>query len=171
MLYGKITGPAALFFMLLILMVPGCGTYRDSSPTAAIPPAPSTIDLSDIRAVKSVLYAQYHAWKSAPYREGGMSKRGIDCSGFVYLTYRSKFGIDLPRTADRQSSVGTKIAQGSLQAGDLVFFKTGLFRRHVGIFLEDRQFMHASSSNGVMISSLDEDYWSGSYWKAKRISL
>jgi len=102
---------------------------------------------------------------------GGMSKRGVDCSGFVYLTYRSKFGIDLPRTTDLQSSVGKKIARNNLQAGDLVFFKTGFFRKHVGIYVEDRKFMHASASRGVMVSSLDEEYWADSYWMAKRIYM
>lgn len=100
-----------------------------------------------------------------------MSKRGIDCSGFVYLTYRKKFGIDLPRSTDLQSALGKKVAQNNLQAGDLVFFKTGLFQKHVGIFLENRKFVHVSTRKGVVISSLDERYWSKSYWLAKRVYL
>ena len=163
--------PVILLFIFLVLTLPGCGTYRDSSRITAIPSATSRINLADIQAVKSVLYSQYDEWKSVRYREGGMSKRGIDCSGFIYLTYRSQFGIDLPRTTDLQSSVGRKISRNNLQAGDLVFFKTGFFRKHVGIYVEDRKFMHASSSKGVMMSSLDDEYWSGNYWMAKRIYL
>jgi len=167
----KILVPVTFLFMLIVLTLAGCGTHRDAYRPAAIPLAASRINLSDIPAVKSVLYSQYNEWKSVRYREGGMSKRGVDCSGFVYLTYRSKFGIDLPRTTDLQSSVGKKIARNNLQAGDLVFFKTGFFRKHVGIFLEERKFMHASASRGVMVSSLDEEYWADSYWMAKRIYL
>ena len=121
--------------------------------------------------MKSVLYSQYNEWKSVRYRAGGMSKRGIDCSGFVYLIYRSKFGIDLPRSTDLQSSLGKKVSRSNLQAGDLVFFKTGFFQKHVGIFLENRKFVHVSTRRGVMISSLDEQYWSRHYWMSKRVYL
>ena len=171
MQYGKVLFPVSLFLVALVLMLPGCGTYRDAPRMASIPMAASRVDLSDIPAVKSILYAQYKEWRSVRYREGGMSKRGIDCSGFVYLTYRSKFGVDLPRSTDLQSSLGKRIPRGNLQAGDLVFFKTGMFQRHVGIFLEDRKFLHVSTQRGVMISRLDEQYWDGNYWMAKRIYL
>ena len=119
---------------------------------------------------KAALYRHYHEWKGTEYRLGGMSKEGIDCSAFVYLTYRSKFGITLPRTTRHQSTRGVPIPQQKLQTGDLVFFKTGVNNRHVGIFLEDRKFLHASSSKGVMISSLDNNYWAGKYWTARRIN-
>lgn len=171
MKYGKILFQYTLLFIILTLILPGCGTFRESSRTTTIPPATSAIDLSDIGKVKSVLYSHYNEWKSVKYREGGMSKRGIDCSGFVYLTYRSKFGIELPRSTTLQSSLGREIARNNLQAGDLVFFKTGLFQKHVGIYLENRRFLHVSTHNGVMISSMDEQYWSGNYWMAKRIYL
>ena len=166
---GKILFPVIFLFMVPVFILQGCGTKKVAYSPTTIPPITSRIDLTDIQAVKSVLYSQYNEWKSVRYREGGLSKKGVDCSGYVYLTYRSKFGIDLPRTTDSQSSLGIKISQDNLKAGDLVFFKTGLFKKHVGIFLEDRKFMHASTSKGVIISSLDEEYWSDNYWKAKRI--
>ncbi len=129
----------------------------------------TTVSLSNIEAVKKALYAQLKEWDAVEYDYGGLSKEGVDCSGFVYLTYRSNFGIELPRTAQEQSHVGLSIVQRQLRPGDLVFFKTGRRTRHVGIFVEGRKFLHASKSNGVMLSSLDDVYWSKKYWMAKRV--
>lgn len=121
-------------------------------------------------SVKNILYSQYHEWKGVKYKKGGLSKKGIDCSGFVYLTYLSKFGVKLPRTAEKMAALGEKVSQEGLRPGDLVFFKTGFFSKHVGIFIGGRKFLHSSSSKGVTISSLDDYYWSKKYWKSKRIS-
>jgi len=79
-------------------------------------------DLSSASNVKKVLYSQYEEWKSVKYKKGGLSKRGIDCSGFVYLTYLSVFGIKLPRTTEKMSPLGKKVSQEDLAPGDLVFF-------------------------------------------------
>lgn len=166
MLYRKIV-PAIVFITLLALTLPGCGMFRKSG----TPAPPASIALSDIRMAKDLLYLQYDEWKAVRYRKGGMSKEGIDCSGFVYHTYLTKFGIELPRSTDLQAKRGKKVAPNDIQTGDLVFFKTGLSMKHVGIYLEDRKFLHASTRKGIMISSLDEQYWSRNYWMAKRLSL
>jgi cell wall-associated NlpC family hydrolase len=129
------------------------------------------IHLSNTPLVKKALYAQFDEWKSVRYRLGGLTKKGIDCSGFVYVTYRNQLGITLPRTTELQSTVGRKVSQQNLHAGDLVFFKTGFFTRHVGIYLENRKFLHASTSQGVMISSLDNAYWSEKYWQSIRVKI
>ncbi len=121
-------------------------------------------------ARKAALYRQYGEWKGTNYRLGGLDKKGVDCSGFVYLTYRSKFGISLPRTTKYQSAQGTAVSRQVLRPGDLVFFKTGAGKRHVGIFVEKRKFLHASASSGVMLSSLDNSYWAAKYWTARRIT-
>ena len=112
---------------------------------------------------------QHREWKGTPYRYGGLSKRGVDCSGFVYLTYRNKFGINLPRSTEQQSRTGTPISKQQLTAGDLVFFKTGFSKRHVGIYLGNSKFLHASTSQGVTISNMNNVYWRKKYWKAQRI--
>lgn len=115
------------------------------------------------------LEQHFHTWQGTPYRYGGLSKRGIDCSGFVYLTYLQALGTPLPRTTQAQSKVGTRVEQGKLQAGDLVFFKTAAKQRHAGIYLGQQRFMHASSSKGVTLSSLNTPYWQDSYWMARRL--
>lgn len=111
----------------------------------------------------------YTSWKGIRYRYGGLSRKGVDCSGFTLLTFKEVFGKSLPRTVREQVKKGKKVHRESLQPGDLVFFKTGVFQKHVGIYLEDDLFMHASFSRGVMISRLDNIYWDEHYWQAKRI--
>jgi len=84
--------------------------------------------------------------------------------------YRDVFGRRLPRTTEEQETVGSPVNRGSLEPGDLVFFKTGRFRRHVGIYVENGLFMHASASDGVRLSSLKNRYWRRHYWKARRLT-
>lgn len=160
-----------LRFLLINLIVAaallsGCSSYRPVSETS---PAQPQLDLSNPNWVKEILYTQYGEWRSVKYKAGGLSKNGVDCSGFVFLTYDSRFSIKLPRSTDEQVSAGPEISQSKLVPGDLVFFKTGKSTRHVGIFIEDRKFLHASTEKGVMISSLDDQYWARAYWKSVRV--
>jgi len=100
---------------------------------------------------------------------GGLNKYGIDCSGFVYVTFRDAFGITLPRSTEGLAREGTPIKRQSLAVGDLVFFITGRSKHHVGIYIGNKQFIHASTSNGVMKSSLSNPYWIEHYWKSSRL--
>ncbi|PKM37595.1 MAG: glycoside hydrolase [Gammaproteobacteria bacterium HGW-Gammaproteobacteria-10] len=120
-------------------------------------------------AIRQALYGHYREWASIPYQYGGLSKSGIDCSGFVYLTFAQKLGVHLPRTSDRQAQTGRLITQQQLRTGDLVFFNTGPQQHHVGIYIEQRRFLHVSTIKGVAISSLDNQYWSDRYWKSVRV--
>ena len=128
-------------------------------------------DPADSRKILDLLYRQFEAWEGTPYRLGGLSKEGIDCSGFVYLTYLNRFDIKLPRSTYHQSKIGGYVFQKDLRAGDLIFFRIGYSTRHVGIYLENGQFVHASKSRGVMLSRLRDTYWSKRYWKAVRIKI
>ncbi|QIJ06503.1 NlpC/P60 family protein [Shewanella chilikensis] len=115
------------------------------------------------------LLTMQREWHGVPYRLGGMSKRGVDCSGFVSLTYRRLSDIMLPRTVEEQRKLGFAVKKSQLKVGDLLFFKTGWSSRHVGIYIGNNEFMHASTSQGVMISSLDNSYWKQKYWQARRL--
>lgn len=152
--------------LALLLLLAGCSGKQSG---LEMPQTHGSNRLEDKRWVKQALFAQFKEWQAVPHRSGGLSKRGIDCSGFVYLTYLSRLGIKLPRSSDAQSEVGFPIDAQELSVGDLVFFKTGIFDRHVGIYLDNRQFLHVSTRKGVMISSLDDGYWSRKYWKAMRL--
>lgn len=162
--------------LLLTAMASGCSLapyqgapVEDSAPQIegkALQPGTPDSD-----QIKQKLYSQHQEWKGIPYRLGGLSKRGIDCSGLVYATYRDHLGIELPRTTRYQAQVGKSIRRSDLRTGDLVFFKTGHKVRHVGIYLEDGKFFHASTSKGVTISRLDGYYWRDRYWQARRVDL
>ena len=126
-------------------------------------------DRANSHAVKNILYAKYRKWEGVRYQFGGLNRNGIDCSGLVHVIYKSGLGIELPRTTQLQSRVGRKINKSDLKTGDLIFFITGSSSRHVGIYLEDKKFIHASRTKGVTISRLDNTYWKSKYWKSTRI--
>ncbi len=107
----------------------------------------------------------------APYRLGGSSVKGLDCSGFVKKMYEF-FDVNLPRTAREQAHVGMKVAKGELAEGDLVFFNTRRAFGHVGIYIGNNQFVHASSGKKdrhVRIDSLDKPYYNKRFIKAVRL--
>jgi len=105
----------------------------------------------------------------APYRFGGSSLKGIDCSSFVQKIYRI-FDISLPRNAREQSKVGLSIPREELAEGDLVFFHTNRSLGHVGIYIGNNEFVHASSRNKtVRIDSLESPYYQKRFQRAVRI--
>lgn len=110
----------------------------------------------------------FRNWEGVRYRYGGKSSKGIDCSGLTQRAYKDLYDLDLPRTVTAQSKRGEKVNKQSLRPGDLVFFKTGLYSRHVGIYLGENRFIHASRSKGVIQSNLNNTYWRKKYWQAKR---
>lgn len=119
--------------------------------------------------IKSKIMDQYADWKGVRYRLGGDTKRGIDCSGFVQRTFREQFGMDLPRSTYEQEDMGKKIQRTKLRPGDLVLFRAGSTGRHVGIYLGNDKFVHASTSSGVTISNMNETYWDKRYREARRV--
>ncbi|CUU23906.1 lipoprotein precursor [Duffyella gerundensis] len=147
--------------VVLVLLLAGCSHHAP----------PPNGRLSDSITVIAQLNDQLSQWHGTPYRYGGMNRNGIDCSGFVYLTFRDRFALQLPRTTKAQTDIGTRIDKEELLPGDLVFFKTGGGENglHVGIYDTDNQFIHASTSRGVIRSSLDNVYWRKVFWQARRI--
>ena len=103
-----------------------------------------------------------------PYVFGGTSRSGFDCSGYTQHVF-AMLGLHIPRTADAQYYAEHR-AKGGPKIGDLVFFQTyESGPSHVGIYLGKGRFVHASSSHGVMVSSLSDSYWSARYLGAKRV--
>ncbi|PHM29137.1 C40 family peptidase [Xenorhabdus budapestensis] len=152
--------------LLLSLFLIGC-----SNPISKSNLPPLRAALSDPIIVITQLKEQLTQWQGTPYRYGGMDRRGVDCSGFVYRTFYDRFNILLPRTTSEQTQLGTRINKKDLMPGDLVFFKTGSGDNglHVGIYDINNEFIHASTSKGVMRSSLDNIYWRRVFWQARRI--
>ena len=113
-----------------------------------------------IHGVSDKLTNYYESWLGVPHRMGGMTKQGVDCSGFVLNVYKDVYGIKLPRTASQMSQAVKKINRNEMKEGDLIFFARGTSKpHHVGIYLKDNNFVHTSTSRGVTISSLEDKYW------------
>jgi lipoprotein Spr len=105
------------------------------------------------------LFTLIDEWFGTPYRYGGSTKSGIDCSAFTQALYARVYGINLPRTAREQYKIAQPISRAELKEGDLLFFNTTGSTSHVGYYLQNNKFVHAASSGGVMISDLSDDYW------------
>lgn len=118
--------------------------------------------------IHDTLMSEYREWAGTPYRFGGESRDGIDCSALTQRIFKERFNYALPRTAGEQMKQGRRISRASLKPGDLVFFKPSRRFNHVGVYLGNGLFMHASSSQGVMISQLDNQYWARRYVQARR---
>lgn len=118
------------------------------------------------------LYLEAANWIGTPYRRGGDSKRGTDCSGMVYQIYRKVYRIQVPRNTEALKSRSNKIAKRNLKEGDLLFFTSNRSKRkvaHVGIYLKNGKFIHASTSKGVIVSRLSEDYYNRHWISGGRI--
>lgn len=139
--------------------------YNDLSKKLSV-----TVDKSDDIA----LLTEIAGWMGTPYRYGGATKQGADCSGFVSQVYKSVYGIQLMRnSAAICKSNCKKIEKDELGMGDLVFFATSKDRsriNHVGIYLKEGKFAHASSSKGVIVSSMELPYYQRTYVSSGRVS-
>ena len=173
---------------LAVLWVSGCASTRPASqwePTPASQPVeqaptryvhpdnvnqpPQTITRTATMAMEDHLRTHVQGWLGVPYRYGGTTRNGIDCSAFVQNIFEEALGYALPRTTAQQVQVGQSIPRQALQTGDLVFFRTSSKSRHVGIYLRNGQFAHSGSSTGVTFSNLSESYWQRTYWTARRV--
>lgn len=127
---------------------------------------------ADNSTIKEKMLMEIIKYLNTPYKYGGSSPDGIDCSAFTRTIYSNVLSVELNRSAKEQYTQGIKIDKPeNLKFGDLVFFNTR--RRvkpgHVGIYIGDNLFAHASSKNGVIVSSLEEDYYSRRFMGGRRI--
>lgn len=120
------------------------------------------------------MLAEAESYLGTPYRYGGTTRSGIDCSAFVLSVFGATMGMHLPRVAAAQAQEGERVAREDMRKGDLVFFSNGGRISHVGIVHDvdengSVRFIHASTSRGVMISPLTDSYWGPKFRFAKRI--
>ncbi|KQS90254.1 NlpC/P60 family protein [Chryseobacterium sp. Leaf394] len=151
-----------------------------SEKTVALSNAKNKLKNSEIaKAIKynkviDNILTEAETYLGTPYRYGGTTRNGIDCSAFVLSVFGAAASLTLPRVAASQAQEGESIDRTELQKGDLVFFSHGRRISHVGIVESisedgDIKFIHAATSRGVMVSSLSDSYWGPKFRFAKRV--
>lgn len=188
---AKAQGQTALKFIEGIELKPAVSEFSTTLPKPEVTVIPSTVkpvknavtagvlsteacgkiqfkyaQLMDIEiesVVNFSLFQFIEEWWNTSYRYGGTGKNGIDCSALTGLLLSSVYGVALPRTAREQYAKSKKVKREDLTEGDLVFFNTRGGVSHVGVYLTNDYFVHASTSNGVTISSLNDKYYSKKY--------
>ncbi|MCG3120120.1 MAG: hypothetical protein ALAOOOJD_02745 [bacterium] len=168
-------GEVSAFLLLVVFFTAlGCG----------LPPQPrylhrtipiQTPGLSAGDILRARLIASLDAFRHTRYRTGGTDPNGVDCSGLVKAVFAEAYRVNLPHNAAAMYKLGQAVSESSLQTADLVFFQRrtakGAWINHVGIYLAERRFVHATLSAGVIISSLDETHWRRRYAGARRPDL
>ncbi|KLG11725.1 hypothetical protein YA49_06490 [Enterobacter cloacae subsp. cloacae] len=123
--------------------------------------------------IRLKIISQYSYWQGVKYKFGGTTKDGIDCSSLMQQIFHKAFpdtlNMRLPRTTAEQIKQGTLASIVALKPGDLIFFEMSPGERHVGVYIGDSQFVHASTSKGVMISDLKNEYWKVRFKTARRV--
>lgn len=124
--------------------------------------------LKRARIIEKKLLDAHSQWKGTPYKIGGEDRSGVDCSAFVQIVMQQQLGISISRTTEEQMNEGRKVKNGKFLPGDLLFFKTGRKTYHVGIVLNYKKFLHASTSDGVKIAPYRTGYWRKKFIGARR---
>lgn len=160
------------FFLILMIALVGCGSQRDFTVNEKGKAISYREEISKT-AQKVTDYALQ--FQGVKYKYGGTTKKGMDCSGLVYSAFLSE-DIELPRVSRDMAKQGSAIRTQDIKVGDLVFFSTSQSSsriNHVGLVVEiipgSVNFIHSTSSLGVIVSSLNEKYWNAAYVTARRI--
>lgn len=155
------------YCILLSVSISSCKTHKVTTNIREIAIAAIRLDMDIDKDDNHKLYIEASKWIGTPYRYGGNTKKGVDCSGLTSEIYKKVYKVRLERSAEKQRTNDCKrVLKRNLKEGDLVFFHKGKKRKgasHVGIYLKNDRFIHASTSNGVIVSSLKEEYYDR-YW-------
>ncbi|WP_251622680.1 C40 family peptidase [Odoribacter lunatus] len=156
------------------LFCSSCSSHRHLSTSSSASKLSEKLNFTVSPKDKNLpLYTEAANWLGVPYKYGGNTVNGVDCSGLVSNIYRKVYQLKIERTvAGMYNKNCRKIPRSSLQPGDLVFFNTakkGKSASHVGIFLKNNIFIHATTHSGVRLSTLDEAYYKKSWISGGKI--
>ena len=160
-----------LIGVMLLLGLAACSPYPRYKPYAPTTPKAEPVMEHSLTSNSYIAFGMIlQKYLGRPYKGKSKYVQGLDCSAFVQKVFWEFSETELPRTAREQFRVGKQVPRARLTFGDLVFFETERGKiSHVGICIGFNDFIHASSSNGVTISGMDEDYWAQRYRGARRI--
>ncbi len=124
-------------------------------------------EIEPVPPIRDIVLAQYEDWRGVRYRFGGTDYRGVDCSALVQAIFKDAFEMDLPRTSAEQAKLGEAVSRDEIQPGDLLYF-LDRGRNHVGVAVNENEFLHASRKKGVTLSKFDK-YWTPRLKRVRRI--
>jgi lipoprotein Spr len=128
------------------------------------------LGVKESEVINTKLYLFIDEWYGVPYKYAGKDKTGIDCSGLTCQLYKSVYSRNLQPPATKIIELCETVKESNLKEGDLVFYKIESNKiTHVGVYLQNKKFLHASSKKGVMISSMDEPYFKKYFYKGGRL--
>ncbi len=157
-----------LIGLIITGAITSCTLYRNDTDISVDDRFPVTLSHSRGQITR-LIKKEFAKWQGTRHTMGGAGKYGFDCSGFTYYIFARLFQVGLPRTTNSQARIGQTIKRSQLKAGDLVFFKPASYPRHVGVYVGNNQFVHASTSKGIMASRIDSEYWARHYWMSRRV--
>lgn len=160
-----------LLLIVILLIITGCKSHpRYRKGGEEIPAQVEYVSESVTTNDNIRLGLILQSYLGKPYKGTSKYEDGLDCSHFTYTVFKKYAKLNLPRKASEQFKSGKEIHFNNIRYGDLVFFKTdGKTISHVGIYLSDGDFIHASTSRGVIISSIRDKYWADRYKGARRV--
>jgi len=158
--------------ILLLLLLTGC---KSSKQTTVITKKKDLPEVSKSIGIADAIIDNAQDYNGVRYKFGGTTRKGMDCSGLIYVSFK-KEDVQLPRISRDMAKKGYTIKLTNVEKGDLLFFKTSKTRNtinHVGLVTESKngtiEFIHATTSKGVITSSLKEDYWHSAFVEARRV--
>ncbi len=161
--------------MAAAALLASCGGNRGAVSTSNLRNKPLAKKYSEMLGVKESqitnqkLYGFIDDWYGVPYKYGGKTKAGVDCSGFASALYLQVYARNMNGPAAGMYELCKAVSKNDLQEGDLVFFKINSKKiSHVGVYLQNSRFVHASTKKGVIISDLNEDYYKKYFYKGGR---
>lgn len=158
-----------VYILSAMSLLASCSSSRRATAVASTRPSATELRVPSADALHPsarALVKEAQSWLGTPYKYGGNDRSGVDCSGLVLQVYLRALDISLPRNSRAQKDYCTSASLGSLTPGDLVFFATGKQKgrvSHVGIFVGDNKMIHASTSKGVIVTDLSQDYYTRTF--------
>ena len=167
--------PKLLVLAVLIIAMSSCGSSNRTSTSSSKTYTKERTTSTSNKAKANTIVSYATQFTGVPYKYGGTTRSGMDCSGLIYVSFNEQ-NIRLPRVSRDMATQGVALKLAQVNKGDLLFFKTNKNSNqinHVGLIVSTAngniQFIHATSSRGVIISSLDESYWNSAYVAARRL--
>lgn len=170
-----------ILMLLLVLSLGSCGSgkrnqrvaYEDDIYNKSNTSINNQSDINSKNSLLDKLLTEAYSWEGTPYKMGGHSRQGTDCSGYIMEVFKAALGIELPRNSAKQSEACQKVKKNKMQPGDLLFFhpnKKGKVS-HVGLYVGNGKMLHVSGKKGVIECDIEIPYWENCFNHAGRIPL